>query len=106
MLLRLRMYLLFHKLEALFAANDDYLDRSQISDIISSPKWREALVALSECDAIDIDYGDSEIYAVSLSDGYVRYLLNRSDLWWNRIIAFISGVATTLIVQLIMRLAA
>lgn len=98
MLLRIRMFFLLRKLDALFAEHDDYLDGQILGDILSDPGQKKALDALIRVKAVAADIGDDRIVALAPSPDRILYDLYRSDLWWNRIVSFILGIASTLIV--------
>ena len=98
MLLRIRMFFLLRKLDALFSEHDDYLDERDLADILSDPGLKKALDALIRVKAVAADIGDDRIIALAPSPDRILYDLYRADLWWNRIVSFVLGVASTLIV--------
>lgn len=69
---------------------------------IYTPRYRKALMALADNGAIELMKNwNGEIVRVILKDHYATYQLNRQEIWANRIISFILGVATTVLAAII-----
>ena len=68
------------------------------------PKDEEILSALQEANCIKIDYADDRIWFIMRGEKPRLYLIERSELWVNRIISFILGIASTLIVEAAIRI--
>ena len=104
-MLRFKMYFLLRKI-------DRALDEEELGDESAYPqlmktlrlkKNRRALLALRDVDAIVIDYGDNGFFEIGRGSRSRIYFLERSELWVNRIMAFLSGVATAVIVEWLIR---
>lgn len=63
------------------------------------PKDKEILSALQEANCIEIEYADNTIWFIHHGQKPRLYLIERSELWVNRIISFILGIASTLLVE-------
>lgn len=63
------------------------------------PKDEEILSALQEANCIEIKYADNTIRFIRRGEKPYLYLVERSELLVNRIISFILGIASTLIVE-------
>lgn len=104
MLLRIRMFLLLKKLTRIFEETDnDVIEGKEFKNLSLSRNEVRALKALAAQNAVVLDYGYDEICAVGQSDGEITYLLERSELWFNRIVSFILGILTTVAVQYLIR---
>lgn len=68
------------------------------------PKDEEILSALQEANCIKIDYADDRIWFIMRGEKPRLYLIERSELLVNRIISFILGIASTLIVEAAIRI--
>ena len=101
---RIRMYRLLRELISIrHKIDSDYIDGASLDSLNLSGKRLEALRLLSEYKAVDLDEGSGEIVSIHIPSGAYKYLLKRSDLWFDRIVTFLSGVAATLIIQAIIR---
>ena len=65
-------------------------------DEIQSPEYAKALRSLIDTGCVTAyrTWG-GKIVKLSLNDHYATYQLERHDLWVNRIVSFLIGVATT-----------
>nr|DAU39047.1 MAG TPA: hypothetical protein [Caudoviricetes sp.] len=68
------------------------------------PKDKGILFALQEVNCIEIDYADNKIWFIRRGEKPYLYLIERSELLVNRIISFILGIASTLIVEAAIRI--
>lgn len=104
MLLRIRMFLLLKKLTRIFEETDnDVIEGKEFKNLSLTRNEMRALKALAAQNAVILDYSYDEICAVGQSDGEITYLLERSELWFNRIVSFILGILTTVAVQYLIR---
>ena len=104
MFLRIRMYLLLRKLNNEFSkSNSDLISGSDLKSLSLSEKDFRTLKALAAVNAVDLDEGDDKICAVGKSDGEITYLLERSELWFNRIASFILGIITAVVIEWLIR---
>lgn len=73
-------------------------------DLIRGKEYRNAISALEDSGCIKvIRVGDGVIaMIVTTHKGFSVYCLERHDVWINRIVGFITGVAVTVIADLIM----
>lgn len=76
------------------------LENNSFSDVraeILDPKNDKALRALIDLGCVKPFWADNEIYFLELLNHSVVYGLERQELWINRIVSFLLGVATTLV---------
>lgn len=104
MLLRIRMFLLLKKLTRIFEeTSKDAIEGEAFKNLSLTNKEVRALKALAAQNAVVLDYGYDEICAVGRSDGEITYLLKRSELWFNRVVSFVLGILTAVIVEWLIR---
>ena len=64
----------------------------------------DVLAALKANNCIDITYADNKPYFISYRNDAINYILARSEVWTNRILGFVLGVISSLVVKLILSL--
>lgn len=93
LILRFKMYrLLTRMLDAEQSGNT-------MLSVCNLPKDKETLSALQEANCIEIKYADNKIWFIHRGEKPRLYLIERVELWRNRIISFILGIASTLLVE-------
>lgn len=106
MFLRSRMFFLLKRIDRAFTADesgDDDAYPRLMQYLYSRPSLKPVIYALAEVDAVRIDEGDNGHYDLSRGNRSRLYFLERSELWVNRILAFIAGIGATLFTELIIR---
>lgn len=98
LILRFRMYRLLTKMLDAERSGKTMLSACNL------PKDEEILSALQEANCIKIDYADNKIWFIRRGEKPYLYLIERSELLVNRIISFILGIASTLIVEAAIRI--
>ena len=93
LILRFRMYRLLTRM-----LNAERSGKTMLS-ACNLPKDEEILSALQEANCIEIEYADNTIWFIHRGQKPRLYLIERSELWRNRIISFILGIASTLLVE-------
>lgn len=80
------------------------LDRSGVAAIkkyLDNPKFQKALHALDELDVISLQTAwGGDIVDVFAGGHQMRYILERQEVWINRILGFAFGVFSSIIVQM------
>lgn len=99
-MLRFHMYRMLKRINR---CDDDYLCGDEIIPFTSTRKDIKALRALESIHAVELEYGDDEIYSITRRNASILYELERSDLWFGRIISFILGIMSALAVEYIIR---
>lgn len=74
------------------------------SDEIISSFDPDVLAALKANNCIDIAYADNKPYFISYRSEAINYILARSEVWTNRVLGFVFGVISSLIVKFILSL--
>lgn len=87
----------------------DHPDRPVITGdalraIYSTRSRQRALHALAARNCVNLHFSDDELRAITISREGWLYLLDRTDLWFDRIVTFFAGVSAPLLVQFILRL--
>lgn len=83
--------------------NEDF--QSVRSLIECDKRFNKAFKVLEDQGVIEVLYADGEPHYFALNDcKSASYSLSRHDVWANRIIGFIAGVATTFVCALITQL--
>lgn len=72
-----------------------------LKSFCESIRNRNALNMLEELESVSITYGDGGPYVVSINSGSYIYLLTRKEVWIERTIGLVSGVAATLLTEYI-----
>lgn len=104
---RIVMFFLMRKIDSRLMLFDDYpLDKSEIVDLTDTPYKKKCLYALRDAGAIELDIGDNQIIGIARGKQGHLYLLNRSELWANRIASYIAGIISGLLVAYLIRLIA
>lgn len=68
---------------------------SEVYDLISSSKYRKALLALESAGCVKLTKAwGGEIFGICLLDSHAGYQLSRHDVWVNRIFGFVAGIVT------------
>lgn len=98
--MRFKMYCMMKKLDRF---EDDYLSGDEIAPFIKTAKDRRALRALKAIGAVKLEYADDEICAIIRHKVGILYELERSDLWFARIISFVLGVMSSIAVEYVIR---
>ena len=98
LILRFRMYRLLTKMLDAERSGKTMLSACNL------PKDKGILFALQEVNCIEIDYADNKIWFIRRGEKPYLYLIERSELLVNRIISFILGIASTLIVEAAIRI--
>lgn len=93
LILRFRMYRLLTKMLDAERSGKTMLSACNL------PKDKEILSALQEANCIEIKYADNTIRFIRRGEKPYLYLVERSELLVNRIISFILGIASTLLVE-------
>lgn len=101
--LRFRMNILFRKLNKYFQSSD-FLDGDNLDQFIHNQKDLRALYALNKLNCVSIQFASDQIYAVYRGDQADLYLIQRSELWFNRICAYILGIISSFVVQWLIRI--
>ena len=70
--------------------------------LIADRKYYKAIQSLSDTGSVKLikTWGNT-IVRIILLDHYATYTLERSDVWFNRIIGFLAGVATSVVAAVI-----
>jgi len=100
---RFKMFRMLSKLDTLFDRHDGILSGDQIDPFVSSVKKMATLRRLSDAGAVKLTFYSNELLSIRRLPGASLYLLERSELWVNRIAGFIVGVATAVVAELIIR---
>ena len=80
---------------------DNVLMGPDLKALWANQKDRKALKALEAKEYIVIRIGDYDPIAIGLTGNGTLYLLERSEIWKNRIWAFISGITVTILAELL-----
>lgn len=71
----------------------------------NNSKYKKAFNSLVDQNVIQAAYGDDHLSGFILNPGKAAtYSLSRHDVWINRILGFVAGVATAIIAQLLIGL--
>lgn len=94
---RYRMNKILHLLE-----NND---EDAVLKLISDRKYYKAIQSLSDTGSVKLvkTWGNT-VVRVILLDHYATYKLERTEVWFNRIIGFLAGVATSVIGAVIIQI--
>ena len=95
---RIRMGKLLKKMNRIFDEKD-IISGEDLSKFLSSPLNRRAVSALEQSGCIKSYSADDQIDVIVPGDQSAIYVVERAELWLNRIISFTAGIASTLIVQ-------
>lgn len=98
LILRFRMYRLLTKMLDAERSGKTMLSACNL------PKDEEILSALQEANCIKIDYADDRIWFIMRGENPRLYLIERSELWANRIISFILGIASALLIEVAIKI--
>lgn len=100
---RIKMLLTLHKLEKIWYENNDVAygtDAALFSSTLSRLKILKALEA-SQCVSLDRTDGSNRPVCIREGKKASIYTLERSEIWMNRIIGFIAGIATAVLTEFI-----
>lgn len=100
---RFKMFRMLSELDALFIRHDGYLSGDQIKPFVSTDEKRATLYRLSDAGTVKLTYYDNELFSIGKCSRGTLYLLERSEIWTNRLLGFASGVLTAVIAELIIR---
>lgn len=106
MLLRVEMYKTMKYVEEYFQAHPEikFIDSKALDPITETPRQKKALNKLISAGCLkDVSFDHDNSAIMLLAPGSL-YRLDRFELWFNRFISFAIGVASTLILQAILRL--
>lgn len=98
LILRFRMYRLLTKMLDAERSGKTMLSVCNLS------KDKGILFALQEANCIKIDYADNKIRFIRRGEKPRLYLIERSELWVNRIISFILGIASALLIEVAIKI--
>ena len=85
--------------------NNAYYNNEDLLSVCNFPSDLKTLVALEQANCISIRKAwGGTIVGIDLGNSSEIYLVERSEIWVNRIISFIAGVATAVIVPFIVQL--
>lgn len=103
MFIRYRMHKTLRALEKCFdAGHERGISGEALKPFLDAPSGSKILSALHDTGAIYVLNAENGIYSVHPGKGTL-YHLDRQDVWTNRIIGFLSGVAITLIAEAVIR---
>ena len=98
LILRYKMYRLLTKML------DAERSGNTMLSVCNLPKDEEILSALQEANCIEIEYADNTIWFIHRGQKPRLYLIERSELWVNRIISFILGIASALLIEVAIKI--
>ena len=83
--------------------NENYAEVRNLYE--RNPKYKKAFNSLVDQKVIQALYSDDSLSSFFLNPGKsATYALSRHDVWINRILGFVAGVATAIIAQLLIGL--
>lgn len=74
---------------------------SDVRDTVLSPQNDRALRALISLGCVKPLYADNGIYDLTLTNRSAVYHLERTGLWINRIVSFVLGAVTPLLISIL-----
>lgn len=81
----------------LLESNDGSLSHDQLCQLWSDKSTQTALSILDHKGYVSILFADDEPYSIALTGSGSLYLVERSELWLNRVVSFFAGVASTVL---------
>lgn len=88
----------------LLESNDGSLSHEQLRQLWSDKSTKTALSILDYNGYISILFADDEPFSIALTGSGSLYLVERSELWLNRVVSFFIGVASTVLATLLITL--
>lgn len=79
------------------------LNSDHLNEYIQDSNDERALSALADIGCVKILYTDNKINSVYRGKKADTYLMQRSELWFNRIVAYVAGIISSFLVQWLIR---
>lgn len=99
LLRRYKMNRLLKRFKHAYYNNDDLLN---VCDLYND---METIAALEQYDCIKVRRAmGGHVYSITLGDKSEIYSIERSELWFNRIVSYIAGIISAIIVPLLISL--
>lgn len=78
---------------------------SEVNKLVSSHKYARALSILSDIGCVKVEKAwGGDIVGIWLLDKSATYQLDRHELWVNRIVSFVFGIISCIVVQFVVSL--
>ena len=103
--LRWQMASMLKRLQKAWGVDTD-LDNKTIETLCKTDNDLNVLRALENCGCVKLrfPFGHSIPYSIMRGERSEIYLIERSELWTNRVFSFILGIASTLIVEVAIKI--
>ncbi len=106
-IMRIKMRFCLNKIEKLcFNDETGVISGNDVNKLCSTPKKLKTLLALEASECIRITWADGYNRPLCIREGKRAslYVLERSEIWFNRFLGFIAGILTTILADFVINL--
>lgn len=96
-IMRIKMRICLHSLEKLWYENNDFISGQAALKFSSTPSKLKTLKALQSagCAILYCADNSNRPYAIGEGENSALYIVERSEIWMNRIVGYIAGILTS-----------
>lgn len=96
-ILRLKMRRCLHKLEKQWYLNNDFITGESALQFSNTMSKLKTLKALQAAECVSLSYADNSNRPYAISEGAKSsvYVLERHEIWTNRLWGFLAGILTS-----------